>query len=577
MKKLFLLTSVLGLAACMGGSGGGDAGIGLGTPSDALTGYNEAARVSTAAAESNGKVTKMKSEVVVASNSTTPVVTRAATTHSGGVTYTSYRLDDIKLYTADASNTGDGFLKIGMDGDGRIDKITMNLAGAGAPVARIDEENPRFRGPIFEYVEDEYAEFANNVDSLTETTTAGVTNRNALLNVVAAARGFEAGGEWEKVEVATDVFKYKYKVGGDYAKGDGGLVDYAIDATSEAVLDAIKNEKHLDDGRWVNTVAIIDGVTHTTYKYIEYGDEAVYRTVATNDMTMDDLGVPQGKSALGHWNRVDEVMDVVTYGKDIDGNGTALQYSDFGHFNPVYKEKQVDVYDGNGTDGWTSRVAKDERTDGQVETLLGREDYQLFAGGYAIHGTTMDENRPTLTPDNGAEYKGTAIGRVYVSIQGGGEGRNAKLLAWDVPYDKYADPAQETGDFDAYSNDAGHKIAKKFTTTEATMTIGANGEQTLVMPFNTESADGAKFYDVTIAKDGNSDPVFTFDGTPDGGKLYQKNTSEGTPEVDFNPGYYGVNTASEAAGTARYATEQDLGGGFEREWEFQAAYGMVKQ
>ena len=46
---------------------------------------------------------------------------------------------------------------------------------------------------------------------------------------------------------------------------------------------------------------------------------------------------------------------------------------------------------------------------------------------------------------------------------------------------------------------------------------------------------------------------------------------------DFTPGYYGVNTPVEAAGTARYYTEQELAAGFSREWKVQAAYGMKKQ
>jgi hypothetical protein len=66
-------------------------------------------------------------------------------------------------------------------------------------------------------------------------------------------------------------------------------------------------------------------------------------------------------------------------------------------------------------------------------------------------------------------------------------------------------------------------------------------------------------------------------------------TSNGTttPETPFfEPGYYGVGTASEAAGLIRYAettdnivvtdTDSSTGKNFKREFEFQGAYGMKK-
>lgn len=507
MKRYFLLTSVLALAACGGGSGGGGSGI------VAPVGYNGSARVSDTAIASNSSITNMKSEVVVASNSSSPIVSRSATTHSGGVTYTSYRLDDIKLYAADASHTGDGYLQIGLDNNGRIDKMTMELSGAGAAVTR-EEESKVFHGPILEYVADE-------------------------VHVVSV----------DDVAANADV----------------------------ATRNAYKDQQHWDDGKWVATD---DG-----WNYIEYGDQAVTRIPATEGVSMANLTTPKdsnGDDIAGHWNFVNEYMTVETYGKDIgtddQSNTISLQYSDFGHFNPVYKEKLVDLTSSNGqnkgnvAEGWNAEITKDARTAEQVETLMGKEDYQLFAGGYAITGTSMSDDRPTLTPTEGAEYKGMAIGRVYASIQGGGAGRDAKLEAWDVPYDLNIDDEDDSND--AYSNNAGHDMAKKFTTTEATMTIGANGKQTLEMPFHTDG-----FYDVKVVKEGSDPAVVTFTDT---GSImttsqYRRNDNEGTPEVDFNPGYYGVNTASEAAGTMRYYSKEDLGGGFKREWEFQAAYGMVKQ
>ena len=70
MKKLFVLTSILAIAACGGGGGGGGGSGGGGVAPisapvvpDILEGA-----VSAAAQTSNNNVTKMKGEVIVASN-----------------------------------------------------------------------------------------------------------------------------------------------------------------------------------------------------------------------------------------------------------------------------------------------------------------------------------------------------------------------------------------------------------------------------------------------------------------------------------------------------------------------------
>lgn len=438
MKKLTMLTSVLALAACGGGGGGGGA-TSVGVPSAAVTVPDGFGRVvTTAAANSNANVTSMRSEVIVSSATNTPL-SRSASTTVGGVTFTSYELDDIKLYAADSSNTANGYLNIGMDDEGRIEKITMNVGGVGAPVARVGETN-QFNAPIFEYVPD----------------------------------------------------------------GD---------------------------------------------------DQAVFRVVDTGqDMAALNALATQNNLSGGHWNRVDEVMNVVTLGADIDGAGTKLQYADFGHFNPVYKEKLVGLT-GKSGDTWSAGETK-THTDEQVNDELAAEDYQLFAGGYAISGTTLKDS---LDPVKGASYKGTAIGRVYTHI-GGDTTPGADLLA----------------QYGITSGD-GHDIAKAFTTKEATMTIDADGKQTLFMPFNTNSDTTDKFYDVTLVKNANGTmdtPVF--DGTPTDSQYALHGAEEHVVQSTFNPGYYGVNTASEAAGTARMYSEQDLGGGFEREYELQAAWGMKK-
>ena len=507
MKKYFLLTSVLALAACGGGSGGGGGAGGAravilpalpaGLP-DAISQEN---------ATSNEYVTKMKSEVVVAAKGGHSYLARSSAPIAGddGFTFTSYRLDDVKFFAADAKTTQDGYLNLGINADGKIDRMYMVVGGVGAnaAIARTDDESNRFKAPIFEYVEDELK--------------ATIPNTGQTTDDLNAIRSTEKG-YWE-----------------------------------------------LDGDNW---------------KYYKYGDQAVYRTIGvsgTNATTMDSLNAlreAQGLPVRGHWNRTYEHLPVVTYGDDIDGHGTKLQYSDFGHFNPVYQTKNVNLTSGteDGTAGgsWTSAVSKTPRDNDAVNAEIAKEDYQLFAGGYAIKGDTMSDSRPSLDPIMGATYKGMAIGRVYTSIDGDNrDQRAANFVAYGIT---------DTGD-----NNDGKDIAKAFKTQNATMKITQSGGQvveTLNMPFNTHAV-GDKYYDIEIQQIGNTIDHVSFTGNESEiasqYRLYDAEAHWDTPNASFNPGYYGVDTATEAAGTAEIRATYDLTNGAERDYEVQAAWGMIKQ
>ena len=114
MKKLFLLTSVLAIAACGGGGGGGDGGGVAPAPISAPVVPAEFGTGITAAAQaSNNNVTKMKGEVIVASNWSAPL-SRMSSTTIDGVIFNQYELSDVRLYVADAVNTDQGYLNIDM-------------------------------------------------------------------------------------------------------------------------------------------------------------------------------------------------------------------------------------------------------------------------------------------------------------------------------------------------------------------------------------------------------------------------------------------------------------------------------
>ncbi len=448
MKKVSVsLLACLAVTACGGGgsnhSGGGVAGYVAPRPA-----------VTAAVVSSNQEITSMPSEVVVASNSSEPVsVAGATSTESGGVTYTSYRLDDVKLFTAEnLDTTGHSYINLELNEDsGEIDAVKMMVGGeASGRIVRDTTDTTTFAGPIFEYVS--------------------------------------------------------------------------------------------------------DGEDQAQFRVVDSGQDMAALTA---------LATANGLSG-GHWNRVDERMVFKTYGGEVGTEG--LTYADFGYFNPIYRSKNNNLdTDANiiaAREGTLNRSAALDKyhDDDEFNALLASEDYQLFAGGYAINGTTMVD---TLTPENSTTYTGKAVGRVYASIQSEGIDRSTYLETWDVP-----------------EGQDGHDMTKAYTTSLAKMSIGADGTQTLYMPFNTHSDSTDTFYDVTITK-GAGDPTFEFVGTPNKSQYRMNNDPDASKtKGEFTPGYYGVNTPVEAAGTARYYTEQEISTGTDtgvtREWEFQAAYGMKK-
>jgi hypothetical protein len=84
MKKYFILTSVLALAACGGGSGGGGAPV-----------SSVRSAVSDEAIASNKKITSMASEILISRDGSGSKIARSATASYNGKTYQSYRLDDV--------------------------------------------------------------------------------------------------------------------------------------------------------------------------------------------------------------------------------------------------------------------------------------------------------------------------------------------------------------------------------------------------------------------------------------------------------------------------------------------------
>lgn len=486
MKKYLLLTSILALAACGGGSGGGGS-HGVSSGNDYVA---PRPAVEEGVAQSNAGITGLKSEIVVASNSNTPVLVRSASSQSGGVTYTSYRLDDVKLYTAEQlNNDHPTYINLNLDKNtGEINAVKMVMGGEdsgyiGRTINNEGNFTNTFKGPIFEYVPD--------------------------------------------------------------------------------------------------------------------GDDRAQFRVADTGQTMDDLNALATANNLsgGHWNRIEEQLDFKTY-----GTGTGLQYAEFGYFNPVYKNKNkelsAEVLEAirSGRDAVLALARSDGldkmRTEEEFQRKLAGQDYQLFAGGYAVSGTGSELDK-SLKPTNSTSYTGTAIGRVYVSVQSNGGGDKTEALDhWKVALDRDSD---HDGTPDSYSDDAGHDMSKVYLTNNATLEITSSGARVLNLPFHTDAV-GDKFYDIRIDQASNGDVTGTkFTATDENAiaaHLRQQDAlgldAQGNVDMEHNiadsnlsMGFYGVKSPEEAAGSA-YLKAEDVDfessahDHFTREYEVQAAWGMKK-
>ena len=536
MKKAFILTSILALTACSTGGGEHNPGHPHGAASTPTlsNGATFTSGIYTNT-DTNSSVTQMKTQVVVDSNGhlIVPTLSRGGSIRSGSIQDVNgnmYNVYDLEDVKLNVADENGGWLKIGLTEDGAIENITLS---SGDVTSQLDREGTtnHFRGPIFEYVPD----------------------------------------------------------GGDRA-----------------------------------TYRIVDGT--------EFGDlvniEGFVGSLdsATGKATIDTLDLIAGAKGLsgGHWNYIDERIDVTTNKHITEANESApvLQYSDFGHFNPVYRSKHKELDgdvlaairahadeieaalsdpDFNQTEfnalvasyGLNRAGNKDNyRNNEELEEELGKADYQLFAGGYAIGADGQLIEGGSFDAPASTTFTGTGVGRVYTSINANNYGtedeyKNAVLAQYEI-----------TGD--------GHDIAKSFTTSSAQLTIDASGNQTLEMVFPdfytvtaTQTAGGISNVELsaTDAQLAQIEKQYRKTGDvalPNYGEIPTTHqvTSNGTasdPEVAFMPGYYGVGSPSEAAGLVRYAEEvNDIAvtnttdpdnpetKTFTREFEFQGAYGMQK-
>lgn len=344
MKKFFVLTSLLALAACGGGSGGANPETGI--------------RVPDAAIASNKNVTSMASEILVAKNGGSPDIVRSSTIMRDGKEYTAYHLDDAKFFT---NETTDEFLSFGIDDNGQINKLVWHEIQEvnGQHVEETEEINRD--GPdtnVFTENVQKYKVYANNRWYYTDSLIPREYSKQEIKN--AFRRAYNDG------EITDSVF---------------AEIDAYIDATDMTPINYVHHN-----------VIDLHGKTLPENHKLRYSDFG-YATILANENNQPGDGEGDDSAPIFGGYEVKEIQNTENL-HDLTFTGKAVAALGNDHQNGVQKiETNNDattlVVDANGkqtltmpfNDYYTIMVEKPRNGDSTIswtgDTTIG---YQLDSG-----------------------------------------------------------------------------------------------------------------------------------------------------------------------------------------------------
>ena len=229
MKKYLILTSVVALAACNGGSGDAPVApvVRIGT-------------VSAEAAQSNTFVTNMSSEIGVADDGSiinADGMNRASVKHFtyNNKEYKSYRLDDVHFWYADnVEEEDDMYLTFDVDEKGKITKVLEHEDGNVIELGRNNASDSVFVSvfqQVYKYqpagfdspVTDSFYEIPTDKDKLIK-----AIQKTAALDPETEAdliASINASDEWQNANNwRAEKHKYKYDLKGNLSYADFGYI-----------------------------------------------------------------------------------------------------------------------------------------------------------------------------------------------------------------------------------------------------------------------------------------------------------------------------------------------------------------
>lgn len=270
MKKYIILTSVLALAACGGGSGGGHGGGSVAPTREA---------VDPTAITSNGHITSMASEVLVPNGNSGAIVTRSGSVNYEGKSYTSYRLDDVNFRVATGGGS-DAFLNFHMDDKGKIDSLVLDTGAGKQKMFRRNDTSADFRGVVYEYVllEDDATgpDYINGTDKdtlvrLVYSAENDPTSYSTLQNAAAGKCPTGKKCRWDRIDQAFRISSGGNESSEDFRYSDFGKLQTTNfgkykGVTSENFADAKTHTRDYKDGE------VVIG-TAKTWDNVEFDEE----------------------------------------------------------------------------------------------------------------------------------------------------------------------------------------------------------------------------------------------------------------------------------------------------------------
>lgn len=282
MKKTLILTSVVALAACGGGSGGGNApGV-----------QNSGMRVSSDAILSNKNVTSMASEILVAKNGTVPDIVRSASVVNGGTEYIAYHLDDATFFDSDMDVDDGEYIKFGVDKDGQIDKISWHRENIVESVDRDGPDTNVFTENVWQYRVGVHVEGQPGMQNWYDTDSLPVIDR-----------------EYSKAEIK-EAFREKY--GDSLTPEDYVMLDTEIDNDNMTRYEYTHHNVINLQGK--------DMPESNKLRYADFG----YTTILDNDDYQNNIQVGEDTSTIfGGYDDIKEIKHTQDF-RDMNFTGKAI-------------------------------------------------------------------------------------------------------------------------------------------------------------------------------------------------------------------------------------------------------------
>lgn len=354
MKRYLFLVCCLWLAACGGGSGHrGDSG-----------------QISDAVRSSNGKITSMASEILVAQDGVSPSIVRSTTVTEGGKKYNVYRLDNAKFFDNEMDSENE-YISFGIDSKGQIDSI----------VYRYPEEDGTVSIETINRESADSSVFTENVYKYKVVISSGTYYTDSLVP-----------GNYSKDQIKA-AFRDAYE--GEISETAFAEIDEQIDATDMVPMEFIH--------RHVVNLKGKDMPESNKLRYSDFG----YTTILAKEVHQEGDGVGDDNTPIFGGYEIQEIQNTEDL-HDMTFSGKAIATLGEVHENGATKIETGDtnttlVFDENGKE--TLTMPFNDYYTIKVEKPHGGEHAITWSGTTSV-GYELDSEQPVNNQRVNVKYYG---------------------------------------------------------------------------------------------------------------------------------------------------------------------------